>query len=168
MGKVRKIWNENKVLLVLAIILVICIAIVIVVSIKYFYGSSNNVYGNRLDITKEVEISDKLLSDIKDTLNSSEGVSNTVVTLKGKIIYVNIEYKSGTGMEKAKEIASKVLPLFNEKELSVYDIEFSITEGDAYTLMGARNANGKQEIVWNNYNIDNLDDTETKKESKES
>ena len=62
MKKIKKVWEENRVLMVLAIILVICLIIFAGVAITYFYGSSDNVYGNRLDITKEVPLNSKLLS----------------------------------------------------------------------------------------------------------
>lgn len=159
MKKIKKVWEENKVLLVLAIILVICLVVFAAVAITYFYGSSDNVYGNRLDITEEVPLNSKLLEDIKSELESNEIVKEAEATLKGKIVYVNILYVDATKMEDAKKIAESVIELFNEDELLVYDVQFTIntlstSDFVGYTLMGARNASGSGSIIWNNYNIE--------------
>ncbi len=159
MEKIKKILEENRVLLVLAIILVICLVIFGVVAITYFYGSSDNVYGNRLDITEEVPLNEKLLRDIENDLESRENVKEAKATLKGKIVYINIEFADATKMEDAKIVAEDIISLFNEDELGVYDIQFTITSLSTtdfvgYTLMGARNSSGNGTVVWNNYNIE--------------
>lgn len=158
MKKIKRVWKENRVLLVLAIILVICLVIFGVVAITYFYGSSDNVYGNRLDITKEVPLNSKLLDDIKEKLTSNEKVDNVSVSLKGKILYINIRFVDATKMDDAKKISESIIELFNEDELNVYDIQFTIeslstSDFVGYTLMGARNSSGSGNIIWNNYNI---------------
>ena len=43
-----------------------------VVSLTYFYGSSDSVYGNRLEETKKVPLNDKLFVDIKNELKENE------------------------------------------------------------------------------------------------
>lgn len=158
MNKVKKVWNENKVLLVLGIILIICVVVVSIVALTYFYGGSDSVYGDRLKNTEKVKLSDKLFKEIESTLKENENVEKVSTITKGKIVYINISFTEGTLMDDAKTIASGVIELFNDDELNVYDIEFTITslstnEVVGYTLMGARNANGSGEIVWNNYNI---------------
>lgn len=159
MKKIKKVWEENRVLLVLAIILVICLVIFGIVAITYFYGSSDNVYGNRLDITEEVPLNEKLLRDIESEVESKESVKEVKATLKGKIVYINIEFVDATKMDDAKTVAEGIITLFNEDELGVYDIQFTITslstaDFKGYTLMGARNSSGNGTVVWNNYNIE--------------
>ena len=171
MKKIKKIWEENKVLLVLAIILLVCFAVVIIVGMTYFYGSNNNVYGNRLDATKDVPLSDKLLKDIKDEAEKSEVVKEANVDLRGLIVYISIKFKDDTKLDDAKKVADSLVELFNEDELKVYDLEFSL-ENDSekgFTLMGARNSSGSGVIVWNNYNVEEEvkeEKKETKKDSK--
>jgi len=159
MEKIKKVWKENRVLMVLAIILIVCVVVFAVVAIPYFYGSSDDVYGTRLDVTKKVVLNKKLLEDVKDELEKSEFVENAVVTLKGKIVYINIKFTDGLDMTEAKKIAEEVVALFNEDELEVYDLQFTIKsekreEVDSYTLMGARNHSGNGTVVWNNYNVE--------------
>lgn len=158
MKKIQKIINENRVLLVLGIILLMCLIIVCVVALTYFYGTSDTVYGNRLDDMNKVVLSESLFTDIKDNLKTNESVKDVNITKKGKIIYINIDFVDKTKMDDAKKIAEGVVSLFKEEELTIYDIEFTISSLSTadvvgYTLMGARNANGIGEVVWNNYNL---------------
>lgn len=161
MSKIKNIWEENKILFVLAIILVLCVVVLIGVSIKYFYGTSSTVYGNRLDITEKVPMKEETLTKIKETLESDEKVSSVKTTLKGKIVYISIKFIDDVKMEDAKKIAASSVSLFSEEELGVYDILYTIqskiTKEDknnkSYTLMGSKNANGSSDISWNNYNI---------------
>ncbi len=168
MSKIKKVWNENKILFVLGLILLICIIVVAVVSLTFFYGSSDNPYGNRLDITEKVPLDEKFFNEIKEKLESNAEVKKVDVIQKVKGPYVSITYADDTKMDKAKEIAASIIDLFTEEELAVYDIEFTITanittdkNNSKYTLMGARNSSGSGEIIWNNYNI------KTEEESKE-
>ncbi len=163
MKKIKKVWEENKVLLVLAVILIICLVVVAIVSLTYFYGSSDNVYGDRLNEIENTPISSKLLTDIESELKTNESVLEVESNVKGKIVYISIKFVEATKMEDAKVIAESVIELFNEDELSLYDINFTInslstTDFVGYTLMGSRNAAGNGTIVWNNYNIQ--EDTE--------
>ncbi len=152
MNKIKKVWMENKILLVLAIILLICLAVFIGVSITYFYGSNGDKYGPRLDASKELPLKDELFNDIKTELEKNESVSNVSTNLKGNIVYINITFGEGTDLEAAKKAVDVVPTLFNEDELAVYDLQFSIkSEGEnGFILMGARNSNGSGLIVWNN------------------
>lgn len=159
MEKIKKVLEENRVLFVLGIILVVCLVVFCIVAITYFYGGSDDVYGNRLDGTKEVPLNEKLLRDIKNELETNEAIKEAKATLKGKIVYITIEFVDATKMEDAKKVAEDVIPMFNEDELEVYDIQITITslsttDSVGYTLMGARNSSGNGTIVWNNYNIE--------------
>lgn len=158
MNKIKKVWEENRVLLVLGIILVVCLVAVSVVAITYFYGGSDSVYGDRLEETEKVPLNSKLFTDIENELNENENVKKVSTLQKGKIVYITINFNDATAMDTAKEVAKSALELFNEDELNVYDIEFTISslstkDFTGYTLMGARNANGSGEIIWNNYNL---------------
>lgn len=155
MKKLKKIWNENRILIVLAIILVVCLIIIGVVSLVYFYGSSSTPYGNRLDVTKDTPIKDANLKDIESHLTSNEKVSKAKAILKGRIIYVTIDFTNKTSLDAAKGIAEESLTKLSEEQLEVYDVIFTIShsksEGfEGYNLMGARNSNGSGNVVWSN------------------
>ncbi len=156
MSKIKKVLNENRVLLVLGIILLVCLAIICIVAIKSFYNGSDDVYGNRLDITKQVPLNETVLKDIKSALEANEKVTSATVDKKGKIIYITIAYVDGTSMDDAKVVADLALPILSEEQLKVYDLEFVIKaniDTGNYILTGARNHNGSGTIVWSNYNI---------------
>ena len=70
MKKIKKIWNENRVLMVLAIIIIICLIVIVCVSLTYFYGSSESEYGDRLDGIDKVKITSKIKSDVVNNLKS--------------------------------------------------------------------------------------------------
>ena len=149
MNKIKKIWTENKILLVLAVILIVCLVIFLGVSIKYFYGSNSNKYGSRLDSIKDTPLSEELFKDIENKLKESESVSKVTTNLQGKVVYITISYNEGTKLDDAKNVAAEVISLFNEDELQLYDLEFTIKSNE-FTLMGARNSNGSGTIVWAN------------------
>lgn len=159
MSKIRKIWNENRVLMVLAIILLICFITIIGVSLTYFYGSSESEYGNRLEGIEKVQITKKDSDKIVKSLKSEEKVEKASLVNKGKMIYLTIGFEAGTPIEEAKLVADGAIELFNKDELEFYDINITIkatgtTEVPKYTIMGARNSGGSGIIVWNNNTIE--------------
>ena len=163
MKKIKKIWNENRVLMVLAIIIIICLIVIVCVSLTYFYGSSESEYGDRLDGIDKVKITDKIKSDVVNNLKSEESVYSANLVNKGRMIYITLDFKIGTILDNAKIVAEKVPTLFNEEELAYYDINITINapasdDNAGFTLMGARNSNGSGTIIWNNLTV--KDETE--------
>ncbi len=152
MNKIKKIWTENKVLFVLGVILIVCLIVFLGVSIKYFYGSNTNKYGSRLDSIKDTPLSEELFKDIESKLKENEKVSKVTSNLQGKVVYITITFNDGTTLDDAKKIAEEVIPLFNEDELKLYDIELTIKSNE-FTLMGAHNSNGSGTTVWANNNV---------------
>ena len=106
MQRAKKIWEENKILLILAIILIICLVVLIGVALKYFYGSSNSVYGNRLDITEKIPMKEETLNKVKTSLEEEEKINLVKVDLKGKVVYISIEFLNDTKMDDAKKLAT--------------------------------------------------------------
>lgn len=158
MKKIKKIWNENRVLMVLAIIIIICLIVIVCVSLTYFYGGSESEYGNRLDGIEKVKITDKIKSEVISNLESEDIVDKANLTNKGKMVYITLNFKAGTTLDNAKATADKVITLFDEKMLAFYDFNITISapasgEIKEYDLMGARNANGSGVIVWNNMTV---------------
>lgn len=155
MKKFKKFCTENKIIIVLALIVLICIIIMGFISIRYFYGTSKSVYGDRLQDL--VPFSDTTKTKVISTLEKNENVDTVSLTVKGRIVYININYKDNVSMDNGKKIASSVLELFSEEELSNYDLSFTIAsksssnDGTSYTLMGAKNASGSESIVWSNF-----------------
>ena len=155
MNKIKKVWVENRVLLVLGVILLICLIVIGIVALKSFYNGSDNVYGNRLDITETIPLPDSTLSSVKSSLNDNEKVSKIDIIKKGKIVYITVTFVDDTKLDDAKLVAESAVELFSEEVLSAYDLEFIIKSGgtDAFTLTGARNSNGSETVVWSNNTV---------------
>ena len=151
MNKIKKIWNENKVLFVLGIILLICVIIIGVIAIKSFYSSCDDAYCNR----RVDEVRSSIPTDIKKTLTSNENVTKVSVLVKNAIIYVSATFKNEVKMDDAKKAMNDIIPLFTEQELLTYDLDLTIKTEDTekgYIIKGARNTNGNGNIIWSNYN----------------
>ncbi len=157
MNKLKKFLRENKVLLVLAIILILWLVAFVVIVIIFFYGSSKDVYGNRLDNIKDLPITEELKNDITDTLKSEALINKVVINIKGANIFINVNCDDGLKIDNAKKLGESVITLFSESLLKVYDIEINITnvlnKDKKYLIVGTRNANSDGNLVWNEYSL---------------
>ncbi len=155
MKKLKKIWQENSVLLVLFVILIACLIAISVVVVKYFVGDSSSSYGDRLEnIEKypfEKDAQDELIGKIKE----DELVEDVKVRTSGKIIYVTINFAPKVTLVEAQSKALASLEYFSDDILSFYDIQYMIKadsteDADGYQIMGSHNISGSGGIVWNN------------------
>lgn len=149
----KKVIKENKVLFVLALIVIISLILIGVGLVKYFYSSSGDKYGDRLNGIEEHKLSDTLADDIKALYES--GVESVSVDTKGKIIYVIMDVSDGVSKVDAQSYAIKALDVFSDDDKSFYDIQFMITcknaseETTTYPMEGYKNSNNTQ-VVWTN------------------
>ena len=153
-GKIKKSWKENRVIFVLTIILVVCVTLMAVVMINYFLGTSKDKYGDRLEGIKKVEITNKRLSELEKKITEDETIDKCVVKNIGKMIYVDITFKTGISLVDAESKAQSTIEMFKEKELKFYDINYTLSQdktddSDGFIIMGAHNVNGSG-LVWNN------------------
>ena len=154
MKKIKKIWHDNKVFIVLGLILIICFLAICTVVVTYFFGGSDTVYGDRLNDIDKHPISDTFKSDYKSKLEENEKVKNVELYNKGKIIYINIDFAGDTTLDEAESIAAESITTFDEKLLAYYDVNITLKtpktdNSDGFTIMGARNKSGTS-VVWNN------------------
>lgn len=149
----KKVIKENKVLFVLALIVIISLILIGVGLVKYFYSSSGDKYGDRLNGIEKHKLSDTLADDIKALYES--GVESVSVDTKGKIIYVIMDVSDGVSKVDAQSYAIKALDVFSDDDKSFYDIQFMITcknaseETTTYPMEGYKNSNNTQ-VVWTN------------------
>ena len=149
----KKVIKENKVLFVLALIVIISLILIGVGLVKYFYSSSGDKYGDRLNGIEEHKLSNTLSDDIKALYES--GVESVSVDTKGKIIYVIMDVSDGVSKVDAQSYAIKALDVFSDDDKSFYDIQFMITcknaseETTTYPMEGYKNSNNTQ-VVWTN------------------
>ena len=154
MKRLKKIWNENRILFVLFLILIICFVAICLVVFSYFMGSNKSVYGNRLK--GEVKISEKQEKDYVEALKADDMVEDVTWRKGVRTIYITIKYNATASLIEAESKAVSSLENIEEKILKYYDINFIIyqdkVEGDetkGFTLMGSSNVNGSG-VVWSN------------------
>ena len=109
--------------------------------------SGKPVYGNRLDGIEKVEITSAEKEKIISSLKGESVVTSAQTDIKGKIINVLVEVKSGTKVSTAKKLSSKVTESLSKDQLSFYDIQIFITSGNknskSYPVIGYKSSTSK-------------------------
>jgi hypothetical protein len=145
--------GDTKILLVLLGILVVCFVIIGLLFYKYFYaGTSESSYGDRLDGIENYPLSDTLEGDINSIYENSKYVNTVSVDVKGKIIYIIVDFKESVKVDTAKSEAIKALDKIGEENLKFYDVQFILTysgesENENFPVFGAKSANSLK-VVW--------------------
>lgn len=152
--KIKKSWQENRVLFVLTTILIICLILILIVGIDYFFGSSKDKYGERLEGINEVKFTDKKITELEGKINEDELITSCEINQIGKMIYVNINFGEGITLVEAEGKALATIEFFSEKELAFYDVNYTLkqeaTESNpGFIIMGSKNVNGSG-LIWNN------------------
>ena len=119
--------KKHKKLCIVGLILVILLIMLVLILKRFSVDYSLDEYGDRLEGIEKVEIkkseSDKLVSEIK----ALDQVKKANYRLKGRLVYIEIEFNEDVSVETAKEIASKSLDYFTDKQKSFYDFEFILS-----------------------------------------
>ena len=143
------IKSHKKLCIIGAIILVLIILLVILLK-SFSVDYSIDEYGDRLDGIEKVEIkksaSDKLVSEIKEI----ESVNKVNYRLKGRLVYIEIEFNEGVTVDSAREIATKSLDYFTDKQKSYYDFDFILTsekDAEGFPELGSKHKTSDS-IVW--------------------
>ncbi len=155
MKKLKKIWQENSVLLVLFVILIACLIAISVVVVKYFVGDSSSSYGDRLENIEKYPFEADAQNELINKIKEDELVEDVKVRTSGKIIYVTINFTTKVTLVEAQSKALASLEYFSDDILSFYDIQYMIKadsteDADGYQIMGSHNISGSGGIVWNN------------------
>ena len=154
MKKLKELWGNNKVLIVLGIILIMCLIAIIIVTFSFFLGGNKGVYGDRLNGIDKHPVTNNIKSEYKTSLESEKSVTKVSIDTKGKIIYIIINFASDTSLEDAKNLAASSIEKLNEDILSFYDIDFTLKcekseNSEGFTILGAKNVAGSG-LIWNN------------------
>ena len=112
------------------------------------YSKDTSTYGNRLDNIEKYPVSNEFKASYKDKMLENENIKSINFDIKGRIIYITINFDENIDLEKAKSIISSSLSEFNEEILSYYDIQF-ILQSDNFTIMASKNV-ASEIISWNN------------------
>ena len=152
MSKIKSLQN-NKVLWVLLGLLLVCFLVLDFGFYKYFYaGAGNNKYGDRLDGIEKYPLSKTLDSDVKSVFSDNSEVTKTKVDVKGKVIYINIDFGKSIKVSEAQDIAVKALDKIGEENLKYYDVQFILTysgtdENSNFPVFGSKSSSSLK-VVW--------------------
>lgn len=146
--KLKKIWRNNKIVIILCIILLICLCTIGYVALTYFFGGSDSAYGSRLDGIEDYAFSSSDLTDIENLIEEDEKVLSASVEVIGKILHITVNFYDEAGLEEAKKIAASSLSFFEEDYLNYYDCNYIVTS-ESFTLMAYKNSTSTS-LVWNN------------------
>lgn len=156
MKKLKKIWHENSVLVVLFLIIITCFVAISVVVVTYFVGvgdSDDKKHGDRIVDKDKHPFDDSIKNEIIDKIKENEKVLDVNIDLHVLTIFVTIKYDAKVSLEEAKSLALDSLDYFSDDLKGYYDISFNIhadatekTEG--YNIWGSHNVSGTGGIVW--------------------
>ena len=154
MKKIKNLWENNKVLIVLGLILVACLVAILIVSFSYFFGGSKNEYGDRLLDIEKYPITETIKNEYVSALEKEKIVKDVKMHTKGKIIYITIDFNADTSLNDAEAKATSSLSNLSEDILSYYDINITLKcdkseNSEGFVILGARNVAGSG-LVWNN------------------
>lgn len=144
---------RHKILTFLMTCAIVILGILVYVFFNLFMGDSNK-YGTRLNGIEKVKITETFKKDVTSKLNELGEVDSSSITIKGKVIYIDIVTTRETSLDRAKEIANSSLENFSDEEKKFYDIEFSLTQVKVedpnnlgYVITGSKNAS-LDKITW--------------------
>lgn len=146
----KKYRQDNVILFVLIGILLVCFIAICILFYKYFYaGTSETKYGDRLDGIDKYVLNDNLTDEIKKIYAEDKTVGEIEVNVKGKVIYINMDFVESVKVETAKSSALKALEKIGEENLKFYEVQFILTckDNENFPVFGSKNANSLK-VVW--------------------
>ncbi len=153
MEKLKRFWQKNKILVVLVSILIACFIAICIVVATYFFGGSSSVYGDRLKDIDKHPITTDAQKDFVAALEDEDVVEDVKLNIKGRIVYIRIQYAPDTALDVAESKAMASVESFSKNILEYYDLNYTLVSektenSDGFTIMGAKNVNSDK-IVWN-------------------
>lgn len=143
----KKLWKQNRVLLMLIIILIICFIAIVCVALTFFYSDEVD---NRFKDLSEHEISTTFKDEYQDKLLENEGLLKVTFNVPKRTVFIKINFDGSVTLDAAKSIVANSLELFSEEDLAYYDIEFTLRWDETdFVIKGSKNA-VSDHISWNN------------------
>lgn len=153
MNKLKKLWNENRIMLVLGIIVFLCFLVIAYIMFQYFFGVTTSNYGDRLESIQEV-VYDEMAKSSLESSYQDEHLVDFSVDVRGKIIYVRVKYDATVALSDAQKKSVEAYQTIDEKYRNLYDYNVTISQdateaSTGYCLMGAKNVSSAN-FVWSN------------------
>lgn len=142
--------RKNKFIIIAIGVFLILVFLAFQVVTMLFPKEGTALYGDRLDGIKEVELTDKKLSNIKSTLKEDSATKEAKASVQGKIVEVIITVQDETSVDTAKALSNKVLDCLTKDEKKFYDVQvFVKKDNDAtdFPIIGYRH-HAKDTFSW--------------------
>lgn len=142
--------RKNKFIIIAIGVFLILVFLAFQVVTMLFPKEGTALYGDRLDGIKEVELTDKKLSNIESTLKEDSATKEAQASVQGKIVEVIITVQDETSVDTAKALSNKVLDCLTKDEKKFYDVQvFVKKDNDAtdFPIIGYRH-HAKDTFSW--------------------
>lgn len=146
----KKYIKDHKMVVAAIIFLLILLVIAYMAKQVFFSGSSNALYGSRLEGIDEVEVSKSDQENLINKIEEDSAVKKCEYNLQGTIINVIITVNDDVGLDTAKALASKVLEEFDDDQKSFYDFQVFIRKDSVasdFPIIGYKQ-NKKEGFSW--------------------
>ena len=125
MNKLKKLWNENRIMFVLGIIVFLCFLVIAYIMFQYFFGVTTSNYGDRLESIQEV-VYDEMAKSSLESSYQDEHLVDFSVDVRGKIIYVRVKYDATVALSDAQKKSVEAYQTIDEKYRNLYDYNVTI------------------------------------------
>ncbi len=146
----KKYIKEHKIVVVALAFLLIVIVLAFIAKQVFFSGTSNALYGTRLDGIKEVKIRKSEKEALSSKIEEDSAVKKCECEVQGKIVNVIITVNDDVGIDTAKALADKVMEVFDTDQKSFYDFQVFIKkdmEAGDFPIIGYKQ-NTKEGFSW--------------------
>ena len=130
MKNIEKFISKHKKGCIIGLIAVVAIVIIFFIIFFIVPSFGNNNYGHRLDGIESHKISNSVVNDIKDNVESQEGVTKVTYHREGRILNFTINVEGSVAPDKAKEYANLVIDGISKKNLKYYDVQIYLDSDD--------------------------------------
>jgi len=146
--------KRHKGLALVGTLTIVLIVIMFILCARMIFTTGETVYGQRLK--NQVKIDSSITKEIIAETKELEQVENITIRVQGKIVYTTINFKEGTKLAKAKEIASNTLTKYSDKVIGYYDFGYFLKENikettddskKGFTIAGTKHPD-KEGISW--------------------
>lgn len=148
-GSVNFIRTHKKESIVIGTFIVIFLILFLFLKI-FFFSSSGNVYGDRLDDIDKVKISKDKLQKLENELSQNGEIESADVYITGKVINLFLDVTENASLDALQTILFSSIENFSEKEQELYDIQvYFVSSSEPYPVIGYK---GKDEeaFAWTN------------------
>ena len=142
--------KKNKFTVVAVVVFLIVILLLVQIKNIFFPNEEKAIYGNRLEGSSSVKISNDKKKDIEENITSNGIAKKATVRVSGRIIEVMIIVESETSVDVAKDLTDKILDELNKSEKSYYDIQAFINkeeETSNFPIIGYKH-HKKKHFAW--------------------